>query len=384
MTPQIYCTAPFNGLTIRENGDIRTCCVGHSVLGNLNEISIDEIEKSPVLKQIQQDMLSHNANLENCQSCIQQEKSHGLAALRQHYLKYYPKFDPNNLSLKFIDVRWNNTCNLGCLYCNSDFSSIWENRLGQNRSSLSKPYQDDLLSWILDRIDHVEEIMLVGGEPMLMKQNYELLQRLPDHARISIITNLSYDLERLPCVPDLLRRPAKNIVWNVSLENTNQKFEYVRSGASWSQVEKNFVFLKKHWQSNISLNMVYNVFSAFDLADTVSYFDQNGIQKFNLFPVAKNSTLNIKNLPLSIQKIALDQLKLTQQQHLESLHPEDQDLFPMEGADLLIKNLSNGKIEYPISLNDFYEKIKWYDQWGHLKFEKLWPELNQLISQSLS
>lgn len=383
MNPQIYCTAPFNGLTIRENGDVRTCCVGNNTLGNLNNISIDQIEQSHVMREIQQDMLSNNPNLKNCKTCLNQEKNYGLATLRQHYLKYYPTVNPDTLTLKFIDVRWNNTCNLGCLYCNSDFSSIWENRLGISRSSLSKPYQDKLLDWILARIDHVEEIMLVGGEPMLMKQNYELLRCLPDTTRISIITNLSYDLEKLPCLPDLLRRPADNVLWNISMENTNERFEYVRSGASWAQVEKNLNFLIKHWKSSISLNMVYSVFSAFDLPDTVEYFDHRGIQKFNLFPINQNSTLNIKNLPVSIQKLAFDQLLKTQQRHLELLHPEDRNLFPLQGADSLLNSLSIDRIEHPITLSEFDEKIKWYDQWGDKKFADLWPDIAQLIRRNL-
>jgi MoaA/NifB/PqqE/SkfB family radical SAM enzyme len=33
----VYCTAPFNGLTIREDGHVRTCCSGINSLGNLNK-----------------------------------------------------------------------------------------------------------------------------------------------------------------------------------------------------------------------------------------------------------------------------------------------------------------------------------------------------------
>jgi hypothetical protein len=32
----VYCTAPFNGITVRENGDVKTCCVAGVVIGNLN------------------------------------------------------------------------------------------------------------------------------------------------------------------------------------------------------------------------------------------------------------------------------------------------------------------------------------------------------------
>ena len=113
--------------------------------------------------------------------------------------------------------------------------------------------------------------MLVGGEPMLMKQNHVLFQTLPDNCQISIITNLSYDLERLQCINDLLKRPRDKIIWNVSMENTGEQFEYVRNGGNWQQVEKNFKFLMKHWPTTVSINMVYSLFSALNLYQTIQH-----------------------------------------------------------------------------------------------------------------
>lgn len=55
----VYCTAPFNGLTIREDGHVRTCCAGRISLGHLDHMAVTDIEESPELKQIQQRMLSN-------------------------------------------------------------------------------------------------------------------------------------------------------------------------------------------------------------------------------------------------------------------------------------------------------------------------------------
>ena len=46
---KVYCTAPWNGLTIREIGDVRTCCVGAKALGNINNTDIKEIQNSQQL-----------------------------------------------------------------------------------------------------------------------------------------------------------------------------------------------------------------------------------------------------------------------------------------------------------------------------------------------
>jgi MoaA/NifB/PqqE/SkfB family radical SAM enzyme len=384
MTHRFYCTAPFNGLTIREDGHVRTCCVGKISLGNLNEMSIHNIEKSDTLKKIQQDMQSSVPNLENCEECLKQEHDTGLATLRQHYLRYYPIVNEEKITLKFIDIRWNNTCNLGCLYCNAGFSSTWENRLNQlKKYSPVKPYQDELLNWILERIDHVEEIMLVGGEPMLMKQNYTLLAKLPEHCKISIITNLSYELKNLPCLPDLLRRPSDKICWNVSLENTKEKFEYVRSGGAWAQIEENFSFLTQHWPENTSLNMVYSVFNAFDLPEDIDYFYRVGIKKFNLFPIGSHPTMNLTNFPKSIRDFASDKLKLVLKNHQNFIHPDDHELFPIHGLEDLLQGLENNHNKNMVTLEDFNKKINWYDQWSKRKFVDLWPDIYVMIKNEL-
>ena len=162
---QVYCTAPWNGLTIRENGHVRTCCVGDNVVLNLNVDQIDNIEQSPVLQEIRNKMLLGEPDLKNCTHCIKQEKNDGYSSLRNHYNTYYSDFDPNNLDLKSIDLRWNNTCNLSCMYCSPVFSSTWADKLKTINLKPVKPYQDELLAWILERAGHVKELMLVGVSP---------------------------------------------------------------------------------------------------------------------------------------------------------------------------------------------------------------------------
>jgi len=376
---EVYCTAPWNGLTIREDGHVRTCCVGSTSLGNLNEQTIESIESGPVLAELRQAMLNSEPHSTNCQACISHEAHSGLASLRQHYLRYYPNTE--QLKLQFVDIRWNNICNLGCMYCDSTFSSTWATRMPVAQKNVPvKVYQDELLDWILDRSADVKEIMLVGGEPMLMKQNYTLLAKLPLDSKISIITNLSYDLENLPCLDDLLKRPRNNIIWNISLENTEQQFEYVRSGAQWSQLEKNLKYVSDRWP--VTINAVYSVFSAFTLVDTVKVAHRLGVQKMNLVPINKNTSMDMYNMPLEIKKIALEQLTEAQDWHQNQLHPEDRFLYPLVGFDDL-KNMLQVSPKNPVTWAKFYDGVENYDKWSQIKFQNLWPEVFELMKKYL-
>lgn len=379
----VYCTAPWNGLTVREDGQVKTCCAGRKSLGNLNIQSIQEIENSDLLIQIQQDMQSGQPNLENCKDCVDQQQQSGFATLRDHYNKFYPTIG-DHLELKFLDIRWNNVCNLGCLYCTPTFSSTWADRLNTNSTNLPvKNYQDNLLEWILERIKHINEIMLVGGEPLLMKQNYKLLAQLPEQCQISIITNMSYDLEKNPAMPALLSRPTEKIIWNVSMENIGKKFEYVRSGANWEQAKKNLKLLLQLWPKTVSINMVYNLFSAFDLCETVQELHAIGIKKITLFNINENNTVNLFNMPTEIKQLALQELVAAKDWHTNSLHPEDRDLYPWTGADELIKQL-NTPTTTPVTRCEFESKMQWYDSWSVEKFSNLWPNVNQLMQKHLA
>jgi len=371
---KVYCTAPWNGLTIREDGIVRTCCIGAVKLGDLHQDSIFNIEQSPKLVEIQNLMLSGQPDPVNCRGCIKAEQ-HGGNSLQQYYNRTYPNID--SLKLKFIDIRWNNVCNLACQYCNPNFSSKWADRLEKTSRRPVTQYQDELLGWILDRADQINEIMLVGGEPMLMKQNYALLEKLPRDCRISIITNLSYDLSTLPCLSNLLDRPKENIAWNISLENIGNKFEYVRNGARWDQVVINFKLLTQHWPDTLSLNMVYSLFNAFDIADDIDQFHIMGIKKFNLLNINDNITMNVFNMPTAIQQLAKEQLEKVQTIHWSNLHPDDKDFYPLHGITGLIDSL--GSIDGKTTVSEFNKQIDFYNKWSDVSFESLWPNVVHLV-----
>lgn len=375
----VYCTAPFNGLTIREDGHVRTCCSGITSLGNLNQESIKNIQHSPILNQIRESMLKNDFH-KNCKTCVSLEHSSGLSSLREHYLKFYPEH--NKFQLKNIDVRWNNSCNLGCLYCGPRFSSTWADRLNTQSSSPVKSYQGELLDFILQRIDEIDEISLVGGEPMLMKQNYELIAKLPGTARISILTNLSYDLERLPCMPKLLSRPRKNTIWNISCENINEQFEYVRNGAKWDQLETNLKFLVQHWPDDVTINMVYSVFGAFDLIETVQRFHQLGIKKFNFQPYYGPAAIDVFSMPPAVQLLAGQILDDVIKLHYDNIHPEDRDFYPLANLDLIKTKLPQAQGKF-CSKKEFYNQVAWYDQWSSSKFKDLWPHVIDLVELHL-
>lgn len=380
----VYCTAPWNGITVRENGDVKTCCSGGTVLGNLNQESIQQILQSSKLQKIQSTMTNGCADSENCAACLRQEKNSGLAALRQHYLSTYPSINNYNLQLKNLDLRWSNLCNLTCIYCSPVYSSAWQNKLSIKVDRSTKHYQDELLQFVLENTDQINEIMLVGGEPMLMKQNHRLFDALPPSTKISIITNVSYDLSKLSCVDALLRRPQQNINWILSFENIGDQFEYVRNGARWEQVQNNLQFLNCHWPNNYAVNMVYSMLNAFDIDKVVPALHQLGLKKFTFQSYFGKPAFNVFAMPDAIKQQAYQCLQQAIHNHFAAIDPEDHSLYPIQHANALLASLENTKSSMRlVTKQEFYEHVDWCDQWNQNAYRDLWPHVVKLIDQHL-
>ena len=231
---------------------------------------------SPELDKIKKDLLDNNHN-DNCNGCYNLEKHSGTATLRNHFNLHYPEIDKG---LQFLDIRWNNLCNLNCVYCGSGQSSSWEDKLNPHKvKTIRNTYDIELEEWILSKSEQIHELILIGGEPLLMKQNIALLKKISDDVRLSIITNLSYNLINNPCAELLFKRPPDNTLWNISVENYGDKFEYIRTGAEWAQFKNNLILLVERAPHTVNLLMVYGIFSALNLLDTVKMYYSLGVKK---------------------------------------------------------------------------------------------------------
>jgi len=237
---------------------------------------------------------------------------------------------------------------------------------------------------MLERIEHVDEIMLVGGEPMLTKQNYTLIKNIPATCKISIITNLSYELESLPCIDALMDRDPKYLTWNISAENTGHKYEYIRSGSDWVQFEKNLKFLQTHCPGTQRLAMVYFLLSAFDLDRTIGeYHERYGITKFALQPLVGSQPLDVNYMPDPIRTQALEILQNTMTQYQSVIEPDLDEAQWLKYGDKIQQHLSADVGRKTITLAEFQKHIQWTNQWGSRQFQDLWPELHDSLIKHL-
>ena len=189
------------------------------------------------------------------------------------------ELDPTavNVSPTILEVFFDNTCNLGCLYCIPQLSSkiADENRkfgpLTHNSKQLISavptknfkslvPY---FWKWFDTNFHTLKRLHILGGEPFyqqdLLDKLLESIDQTPNpHCELNIVTNLSYPQKRLVKYIDQIKelvsaRKLKRFDLTASIDCWGAPQEYVRYGINLEQWQQNFEYLvAERW---ITLNI---------------------------------------------------------------------------------------------------------------------------------
>ena len=309
-----FCPAPWISL-FYQNNKASMCCVDRTQL----DMSPIEFRKSEYLSEIKAQFLNGEKPA-NCSFCWKSEEQ-GLQSIRQHYNKRYPNFVPtDDMPLQYIELRASNLCNMGCRMCNTKNSSKLNREVMDNpqlSSWLGKvetdtEINDDNWQQILSTSETLDTLFLTGGEPMLIKKYYDLMDVLIEKQRsdkvdLHIYTNAS--VYNPLFIEKMLQ--FKTVNMNMSIDGVEQMAEYQRYGVEWKTIEKN---IQKYLQLPI-INNFHTTITAYNLLDLSS------LAKFYVDILKKYPSTNFKahvaggkipmhylNLPDDLRKKAINQI----------------------------------------------------------------------------
>jgi len=262
-----YCSSVDVGLFLETNGTVRTCCSGNS-LGNIRNQSMAEIFSSARYIEIKRQTDGGQPHDSYCATCVNMEAQSGHSTR-----DYYRNFATTGVrTIRQIDLRWSNACNLSCRMCGPEYSSDWARRLGQPVENTRRDYHADVLDTIRQHRDTIQQVDLLGGEPLMQPQNQQLLEMLPDHVAIHVLSNLSVPLENNRIYQALRLRPQ--VKWIISLDHIGHRLEYIRHGADWSRIQHNIEILHRDFQG-LGIIPTYSIWNALDLRDIYAWADAN-------------------------------------------------------------------------------------------------------------
>ena len=261
-----FCVLPFVHLYQSPGNIVSGCCISHPGK-TVNSGNLEEKINAPHMKSLRKRLLA--GEMPNvCKSCWNIESAGHLSPRRsfnEEWVRNYkedieyaiPRTDPNtghihNFVMRYADVRFNNVCNFKCRTCSSSFSSLWvaENKKhntpdwigGGEVGAGTEEQQEQTLQSILDNITTIRKIYFAGGEPLVQEKNYTILQALIDNNRfdchLMFSTNGSVTKFKDYDLIDMLSK-FKKVTFSVSLDDIEERAEYIRHGTDWEEQLKN-------------------------------------------------------------------------------------------------------------------------------------------------
>lgn len=383
MNRETFCSYPFNSFFLCANGDVKFCCSSRSVLGNINEQNVDDIMQSDIAVDVRRKILNNQWHHDNCGLCFEQETrysgvSERLSGEHEYYWDTLRGVNSEEyFRLQRFDLRWSNTCQLACNYCFDYFSSRWANINGVKINANKETSETRVLDYIGKHKNDIVQINLLGGEPLLQKQNKYVFDLLPD-CGYYILTNLSTNLQTNPNAQKLLTMPG--VSWGVSFETIGDKFEYVRHGAKWEVFSANIQYVKERTGKNVNAHSLWCVYSALNLEEFCDYvISTNCFNGIYWQAMSSHPALSVFSQTDEFKQKALSELERCIEKYKDVPCIKTDLLSGIR--DQLVKNIETGEvITGDLSVDTFHEwvndlEIKLIKD---KNMEELWPEIYEL------
>lgn len=417
MAADTFCAVPWLELSTKPNGNIRICCLmtnskdpDKGVLRDQNNnvytmtSNPQEALNAQKAKQLRVDLLrGHKSEL--CMTCWQKEE-HGMSSKRtvtnkkfKHLIdsaraKELTGSDGSISDFKpaYLDLRLGNLCNLKCVMCHPASSSKWysdyvqltgktffkDTRKKMELQEVSPgkfQLKDNPYNWheqeapwkYLDQVSsHIEQVYLVGGEPLLIEKHYNFIQSLIEKGLASKIT-LEYDtnLTYLPEKVFALWENFKKVLLRVSLEGTEEVNNYIRFPSNWERIKSNIERVRPLDNIQLEFSSTWQIYNLFSISKVWDYFDGQGSVRILTQP----SHLSVLNLPRKLKEGAVSHFKKCKHTKLA---------LPL--VHFLEKNMS---FKDPKQLNEFLNYTTHLDKLRNLDFKKIEPEIySQILNET--
>ena len=292
-----YCPLPWVAAH-SWTGDVTPCCLWEDS-GVIAESAEDALH-SDLFESIRSDMLN-NKELKGCTQCYQFEAA-GKKSRREDSIERYGR--PTEVTLKQMDIGFDNVCNLKCRGCQSAASHLWYNDEIKMYGETISPtkYWSYLAS---SDVDKLERIHVAGGEPLLSK-NFNTFANELLNSKNKTILELSYDTNGTVLPKENILELVKNVGVlrvGVSIDGLYGLQDYFRSGSEFNDVIEKLNFYKslkndRTGQTILNIQITVNIYNVNTLPDMYDYFEKHHPEfTINHRVLYWPEQLSIKNLP---------------------------------------------------------------------------------------
>jgi MoaA/NifB/PqqE/SkfB family radical SAM enzyme len=235
------------------------------------------------------DMLAGQWPTDSCQYCRDIESSGGVSDRMFH--NSIPNLSPSELDNNFqatvvtptiLEIYFNNTCNLSCVYClptlsskinseNKKFGVFESNGVSLKSVDISSDYTktlDKFWQWFSLHSTELKRFQVLGGEPFYQQEFDKCIEyfestKHPD-LEWAMVTNLTIPLSKLEMYVErfkklLIEKRLKRIEITCSIDCWGSEQEYVRWGLDLNTWEQNLEYLLKQKWLTVNINQTISL-----------------------------------------------------------------------------------------------------------------------------
>lgn len=388
------CVLPWMQLHARADGIAAACCIAEESVPwpSLHQVALNEAFNSKPMRKLRRDML-RGLRSPACRRCYDVEDGGG-ESLRNVYnrrwrdryesLPQEPRDGRAALDqVTYVDLRFSNICNLRCRTCGPTASTAWYQDNPQaapadSRVLQAAPPEANLWAQLEPMLPYLEVMQFAGGEPMLMIETYEAMEKLLERGltgvELSYVTNgSSWRLGRRDALE--LWPKFEKVSITISLDGAGERGEYLRKGIVWPKVLENCRRLRQTCpHAKLRINCTLGLMNALhlpaflDACEGEPWFELDAV---DLNPVQDPIPYSITSLPPGLK------------QQVRRLYTERMETF---GPDTLIARRMAEMLAYMDSRDTSNRLEEWRRQTIELDQKRgeslaaTFPELAELMT----
>ena len=358
-----FCPYPWIHVMTQPSGTVNFCCVANGQIKTDDSfMEFDGMQTgTPILLNKGGDMrdvwnskhykhirrqMDTGERVVGCEPCYDLEDL-GIPSYRENYIKDWMGFHRNADEIdriidksrendyhvdeppQYLDFRLGTLCNLRCRMCQSQNSSAIYKELKDDElytqeerdfvvkhthwndfSDYTQPWFDtpEFLEAVEEWLPNVNRLYFTGGEPTIIQRTYWILEKCVELG-IAKDIDLVFNSNMTNIQPRFLDLLAKfrDVLMCLSVDGYAQYNEYIRSGSTWSIVDKHIRdYATSEVVGNILFSPVVQIYNILNITDLLDYAEE--ITKFsgrridisflmNNYP----KCLDIRNLPKHVR-----------------------------------------------------------------------------------
>lgn len=400
---ELYCPYLWKELFIENDGYISPCFNSTNKLFDTSIVHQNQkanIANDKVSQNLD-DLVEMRGQMKNgvwpkqCINCEIKE-SKNLISARQKALDAHSYPDTQSVELKHLTLRVGNICNLKCIMCGPWASNQWYNdyvelnnstefKNNQHTYTLDKKINGDyyiknlqlnsdrwsnILETILLHKNELEKISFHGGEPLVSKLHYKIVDELIRLDRASSVS-LEYFTNFFQ-IPDHFFDKVdsfKKITFNLSLDGVGSINDAVRWPSKYTEIENNISRIKSKHNVELKINHTISILNCEYIVDFIAHNLEFDID------------LNFVTEPLYSSIRLLD--AQTVEQLKTNLKTKNQSIYQQYNIDNLIDSTMSVKVNQQNQQHHRRMFVKMWNQFSQKQnhnWEKLFPYAHKLYT----